>query len=51
MNSLKSLNKLPTMILIVVVTLTFSYCWKHRNVNTLESGNIEHAVETHQYDN
>jgi len=53
MNNFKILNKFSTMLLIVIVTLIFSYYWKKRNMDepVLDNGNIEKAVETHQYDN
>ena len=48
---MKKLNKLTTMILVVVATLFISHCWNRRHfVETVEGGNIEKAIELNQYD-
>jgi hypothetical protein len=47
---MKKLNKLTTMILVVIATLFISHCWKQRHViEAVEGGNIEKAIESKQY--
>jgi len=47
---MKKLNKLTTMILVVIATLFISHCWKQRHViEAVEGGNIQKAIELKQY--
>jgi hypothetical protein len=51
MKFFKSLNKFWVLIILSIITIVITRYWNQRRaeLDTLESGNIEKAVETNQY--